>query len=164
MDRTDKYGRVTGYVDPNALDNGSHLDGFSEVQYQRPPDQDNVALSRIATCDEFPKALGVFHRPVLDIDFEARLVESSTPGHYHLYLDGVAVDHEDYMDLLKVLSRCGIIGPGYMAYSLDRGYTVVRTKGRKPVDVDAYQLRHLAPVPDLPDEDLLVYDPMAEPF
>ena len=35
------------------------------------------------------------HRPILDLDFPAALVPSTTPGHFHLYLDKPMAE-EDY--------------------------------------------------------------------
>lgn len=65
------------------------------------------------------------HRPVLDLDLPAQLVPSSTPGHFHLYLD-VEVAHWPYMALLEALEHAGIIEPGYSRASQERGYTAVR--------------------------------------
>jgi hypothetical protein len=65
------------------------------------------------------------HRPILDIDFPAQLVPSTTPGHFHLYLD-VEVPHEAYMILLDALSAAGIIEPGYARASKARGHTDAR--------------------------------------
>lgn len=73
------------------------------------------------------------HRPVLDIDLPAQLVPSSTPGHFHLYLD-VEVEHENYMLLLRTLALCGIIEPGYASASQERGYTAVRLPWVKKPD------------------------------
>lgn len=65
------------------------------------------------------------HRPVLDLDFPAQLIPSSTPGHFHLYLDR-EVEHEKYMRLLDALADCGLLEDGYRNASQDRGYTAVR--------------------------------------
>jgi len=65
------------------------------------------------------------HRPVLDLDFPAQLVPSSTPGHFHLYLD-LEVPHAKYMTLLGALADAGVIEPGYCGASQERGYTAVR--------------------------------------
>ena len=45
---------------------------------------------------------------------------------FHLYLDGVTLTHDKFELLIKALAECGIIGPDYAKYSLDRGYTSVR--------------------------------------
>lgn len=65
------------------------------------------------------------HRPVLDIDFPVHVVPSSTPGHFHLYLDK-QMPKSDYMGLLSALAEAGIIESGYAGVSQARGYTSVR--------------------------------------
>lgn len=69
------------------------------------------------------------HAPALDIDFGARLVPSSTPGHYHLFLDK-PMPWRKYKRLLKALRKAGIIEYGYYRASLDRQATHLRT-GKK---------------------------------
>lgn len=67
------------------------------------------------------------HAVLLDIDYPAHLIESSTPGHYHLYLDvPEGVKHEDYMELLAVLAKCGVIEKGYADVSIARGHSDLR--------------------------------------
>lgn len=78
---------------------------------------------------------GLRHKPVLDIDVPAKLVPSSTPGHYHLYLD-VEMNWSRYVTLLHALSAVGIIEPGYVGVSTDRGYTAVRLPWVKKPGVD----------------------------
>lgn len=68
-----------------------------------------------------------FHMPVIDIDFPCKVVESETPGHFHLYID-VAVDWWAYKDLLAALAEAGIVQPGYVKASIERGQTFVATK------------------------------------
>lgn len=70
-------------------------------------------------------ALGLMHKVVLDIDLPCRLIESSTPGHYHLYID-TPVPWIGYRNLLDALAAAGIIQPGYANASRDRGYTRLR--------------------------------------
>lgn len=71
------------------------------------------------------------HSPVLDIDIPVDLIESSTPGHYHLGFPSVEIDWDDYQYLLRALKKCGIIEPGYMGASIERGFTAVRTPDNK---------------------------------
>lgn len=66
-----------------------------------------------------------FHRPVLDLDFPAHVVPSSTPGHGHLYLDKV-LTWSQYVKLLEVLAEVGILEPGYVQASIAREFTSVR--------------------------------------
>jgi len=68
------------------------------------------------------------HAPVLDIDFGALLIPSSTAGHFHLYLDR-AITWRKYRRLLKALGRAGILEPGYVKASLRRGHSAVRRPG-----------------------------------
>lgn len=67
------------------------------------------------------------HIVALDLDIPAHLVPSHTEGHSHLYIDvpgGVA--HSDYMELLELLGRIGVIEPGYAEVSRKRGHTDLR--------------------------------------
>lgn len=69
-----------------------------------------------------------WHMPVLDIDYSAHLVESSTPGHYHLYLNQ-AIEWNDYKKLLKCMERCGLLQPGFVRNSIRRGASFARLPG-----------------------------------
>lgn len=71
------------------------------------------------------------HSPVLDIDFPARLVPSSTPGHFHLYLDGLSMTWQDYEKLLNSLAAAGVVQEGYVYASIARKATAVRVPGCK---------------------------------
>lgn len=85
----------------------------------------NVASSELRHGDWVAKQPK--HVVALDIDYPAHLVESSTPGHYHLYLEvpgGVA--HDDYMELLALLGRIGVIEKGYAEVSIKRGHSDLR--------------------------------------
>jgi hypothetical protein len=66
-----------------------------------------------------------WHRPVLDIDFPAALIPSSTEGHFHRYLDK-KLSTSQYMKLLDALAEAGIIEQGYASVSEARGYTSAR--------------------------------------
>lgn len=70
------------------------------------------------------------HAPVIDLDFPCSLVESSTPGHFHLYLDR-PVSWERYAALLKALRWAGLIEEGFYRLSIARGATFVRKPGVK---------------------------------
>ena len=70
------------------------------------------------------------HIVALDIDYDAHLLPSSTPGHWHLYLDVPGgIPNRQYMKLLKQLSKCGVIEPGYYRASKKRGHTALRRPG-----------------------------------
>lgn len=66
-----------------------------------------------------------FHRPVLDLDFGAALFPSTPADHHHLYLDKV-LTWSQYVELLEVLGRVGILEPGYVQASIAREFTSVR--------------------------------------
>lgn len=65
------------------------------------------------------------HKPILDIDLSVKVVESSTPGHHHLYIDK-EMSWDDYELLLRALTVVGILEPGYLQASIDRKHTSVR--------------------------------------
>lgn len=79
--------------------------------------QANVITSRVVGTD--------LHKPVLDLDLPAKLLPSSTTGHFHLLIDR-AMSWETYGALLNALADAGLVEPGYVSASLDRGYTAVR--------------------------------------
>lgn len=88
------------------------------------------------------------HAPVLDIDFPAFVVPSSTPGHFHLYLDK-PIEWDAYEALLKALCRAGVLSFHYTEHSIQREQTVVRMPW---VDKDPTPGPHAAPsVAALPD-------------
>jgi hypothetical protein len=65
------------------------------------------------------------HAPVLDVDMPCALVPSSTPGHFHLFIERGLTWHQ-YRRLLKALGRAGILEPDYVRASLQRRYSAVR--------------------------------------
>jgi hypothetical protein len=91
----------------------------------RTEDLDQATLVTSECCDT-PSWLGPpRHRPVLDLDMPAKLIPSSTPGHFHLI-----IDHEmpwpAYRKLLEALAEAGVIEWGFAAASINRGYSSVR--------------------------------------
>lgn len=66
------------------------------------------------------------HSPAIDIDFAARLVPSSTEGHFHLYLDGIQMDAETYAELLVALRKAGVIQEGIKRRWFASGMTLLR--------------------------------------
>jgi hypothetical protein len=70
---------------------------------------------------------GTYHALLLDIDHPAWLVRSSTPGHFHLYIDVPGgIRHGDYLTLLNVLADVGVIERGYANASAARGFSSLR--------------------------------------
>lgn len=72
------------------------------------------------------------HMPAIDIDVPCRLVESSTPGHFHLYIDH-PITWPRYAAILSALTEAGIVEQGYLDASLARGATYLRMPGHKKV-------------------------------
>jgi len=87
-----------------------------------PLEEANIVTSLM----DIPQSSGVsLHRPVIDIDHLVAVVESSTAGHSHLYVD-LAMPWEDVVKLLEVMAEVGLVEPGYVNASKARGYTAVR--------------------------------------
>lgn len=82
------------------------------------PENATVTTSRVAGKD------GV-HKVILDLDLPAKLVPSTTPGHFHLYVDH-ELDWDRYARLLEALGDAGLLEPGYVGASLARGHTAAR--------------------------------------
>jgi hypothetical protein len=76
-----------------------------------------------------------WHTVMIDVDHACRLVRSSTPGHYHLYID-VAMPWWRYRRLLRALKNCGIIEPGYYSASVARKATHVRLPWVRKADIE----------------------------
>lgn len=71
------------------------------------------------------------HRLVLDLDFECRLVPSSSPGCYHLYLDGLALDPRAAYQLTRAMTRVGMIEKGFAQNLTKDGKVCVRATNVK---------------------------------
>lgn len=65
------------------------------------------------------------HTLMIDLDVPASLVPSTTPGHSHLYID-VPMDWQHVLDILGALVAGGVVEPGYLNASKERGYTALR--------------------------------------
>jgi len=74
------------------------------------------------------------HMPVLDLDFEAELIPSSTSGHNHLYLNK-PITWEDYEKLLRVLNEIGYIEDGVYKAALHRKATHLRWNTTKQQEI-----------------------------
>lgn len=77
----------------------------------------NLITSRVQDSDK--------HKIILDIDFPVKVIQSTTPGHYHLYIDK-EIEFYALEDLLITMSAVGIVEHGYARASIQRGYTAVR--------------------------------------
>lgn len=110
-------GRTLWYMNQEMLDS-KDSEGDTVMEFY-PADEEhaNLTSSRLENGN---------HSPVLDIDFPARLEPSSTPGHFHLYLEGLEMPWATYEALLVALGDAGVIGEGYLRHSLNREQTMVR--------------------------------------
>lgn len=77
------------------------------------------------------------HVPTLDIDkINVEVLESTTPGNYHLYIDK-PITWDLYMELLMVLAKCGICQEGFVGLSIARGASFLRQPHVKKRPEDA---------------------------
>ncbi|MFC3504435.1 hypothetical protein ACFOOK_26185 [Micromonospora krabiensis] len=110
---------------------------FPESGYGNPPetasdvDEANLITSKVDLG--YDVAGTSIHKPVLDIDLPVRLVASSTPGHFHLFIDK-AMTWDKYKKLLDVLADVGIVEPGYVRASKQRGFSAARLPWVKKED------------------------------
>jgi hypothetical protein len=68
------------------------------------------------------------HMPVIDIDRECMLIETTTTGHFHLYINR-EMTRAQYFSMLNALVLAGVVEPGYYAHALRRGATFARYPG-----------------------------------
>jgi len=72
------------------------------------------------------------HMPVIDIDLPARLVPSSTEGHFHLYID-VPMPFDVYLTMLDAMVAAGVVDAAYVQHVRERGQSLCRPEWvRKP--------------------------------
>jgi hypothetical protein len=105
-----------------------HLyDDYSRWQDAEPGNRETVA--ELADADVVTSAVAhserLVHRPVIDIDLPCKLVPSTTPGHFHLYIDKV-IPSDAYFDLLDTLAEVGIVEKGFARAARVRGYSAAR--------------------------------------
>lgn len=70
------------------------------------------------------------HWPVIDIDRECAWVPSTNPGHGHLYIN-YGVSFDGLIEILTVLTKHGVVQPGFLDAAKERGYSAVRVPGVK---------------------------------
>ena len=66
-----------------------------------------------------------YHYPIIDCDYPIAVVQSRTPGHYHLFIEK-AVPHAAYMHLLQAMYDAGLIGKGNLKQMDHGGATFAR--------------------------------------
>ncbi len=65
------------------------------------------------------------HKVVIDVDLPVKVVPSSTPGHFHLFIDH-EMNWNEYKYFLYGCMMAGIIEPGYYRAAMARQTTEVR--------------------------------------
>lgn len=101
------------------------VDQHEEMTVTGDVEKATALLSSMDMPEAIEKVAGSVHRPVLDIDFPAQLIPSTTEGHYHLLLD-LPMEWPVYVKLLDVLAEVGVIEEGYALAAKRRGYSAVR--------------------------------------
>ena len=121
----DAVGR--GYWNCPGMDTqGSSNEADRHLHEERHPSTEVAANLISSLCKDG------LHRPVLDFDFPARYVPSSTPGHGHLYIDR-QICWDSYEKLLLAMEECCLLEPGYVTAAIERKATFVRPEWiRKP--------------------------------
>jgi hypothetical protein len=107
---------------------------FKQHLYSSMDKQDD-GLAPVPTTEEKANLIGSLtdkgmHMPLLDIDYDAALIPSSTPGHFHLYLNK-AIKWDVYKKFLEAAAEAGIIQKGYADWSLARSQSFLRKPGVK---------------------------------
>jgi hypothetical protein len=68
------------------------------------------------------------HMPVIDIDMTSMLLPSSTPGHYHLYINQ-EMTWKQFLKMLKAMTDAGVVQEGFYQHTKRRGRAFVRYPG-----------------------------------
>jgi len=71
-----------------------------------------------------------YHRPALDIDLPCELVESSTEGHFHLYIDK-PLTFNAYRKLIVALVEAEIMDKAHLRHLDRNGSSLLRLPGVK---------------------------------
>ncbi len=109
------------------------LDNMPPSSLEEPLDEEAIKKQLASYIETSPNEANLItsetergmHFPVIDIDFPAQLIESSNPGHYHLYLSR-RMTHAQYGNLLKALREAGIIQQGIVNQFERLGATYAR--------------------------------------
>lgn len=117
LDRVLRPGRTTYYQE--SLDNNTYISGAMNPPIVD-PHKSNLVGSKY----------GDKHLPVIDLDMPCVLLDSSTPGHHHLYIDK-EVDEDKYFKLLDALVDAGLVQKGFAWSARKNGQTYVRKPGVK---------------------------------
>jgi hypothetical protein len=117
-------------VRADILDNSDDNQGYKEWEIR------DIDSANMITSESSPSG---WHKAIIDIDFPAQLIPSSTPGHSHLYLDTL-ISKDVYLDLLDNLVKAGIVQQGFADGARRRGASSVRLPWIKKGDAQANAL------------------------
>lgn len=123
LDALPMFARVNKLVRANILSPSGEM-GELLAEIKNEPAKEDITSVRDANLITSERRPG-YHIPVLDLDLEAKLIPSSTPGHWHLYIDK-ELKWDAYLKLLEALKETGIIQEGFYAGAKERGYSSVR--------------------------------------
>jgi hypothetical protein len=135
-------GQACEWVDYSQGSGDSDDPNHSDVRgFTQDPNLATAVTSRVLKYDNTP--INPFddgmdiHKVVIDLDLDAKLVPSSTPGHHHLFINK-PMRWDQLVRLLCVLAEVGILEPGYVSACIAQGHTSVRLPHvRKPGVVPA---------------------------
>lgn len=113
-------GRVVAHVE--SIDTNSSSDMDIQIL---PVEAGDLSLDKANTITSLARPGGYTHYPVIDIDLPIYALPSTTPGHSHLYI-GKQVTTDQLFQLLDVMAEIGLVEPGYVEASRERGFTAVR--------------------------------------
>lgn len=106
------------------LDDPGHYT-HENLVYGNNPEQATVVTSLLSQVPGGGPFYPPLHKIVVDIDHPVKVLESSTPGHHHLFIDK-PMSWDRYRAVLETLTLVGVVEPGYLSISEQRGYTAVR--------------------------------------
>lgn len=88
-------------------------------------DKANIITSTVKGQPRVHYKGDTLHAPVLDFDFPAVLLPSTTEGHFHLMIDTM-ITWDNFQVLLDAMELCGLLEPGYVRATKQRGYSAIR--------------------------------------
>jgi hypothetical protein len=97
---------------------------YTKLDKRQECSQDDANMVSSVAWDD-PVTGQRLHYPCLDLDFDAVLLESSTPGHHHLYLKKL-LSEEAYTEVVTVLAKHGILQEGIRRQITEKKETTLR--------------------------------------
>lgn len=111
-------------VDPAKVD-------WEKLISEKPLLEANSVSSRITLTSPLGEVKKTaWHKVVIDLDMDAALWETTTPGHHHLIIDR-ELSWGEYSRLLKAFMEAGLIEQGYYSACMARKASWIRTPWTK---------------------------------